>query len=69
MTQEEIIQELFKARVSQGIGRVELATACGHHESQILRTELGHMKQREIKFELICDVAEALGYKLALVKK
>jgi predicted transcriptional regulator len=69
MTQEEIIAELFKARVTQRIGRVDLATMCGHHESQILRTELGQVSPRQTKLQLVCDVADALGYELALVKK
>jgi hypothetical protein len=69
MTNEEIIRELFKTRVNRRIGRVELATMCGHHESKILRTELGKQSPKFTKMQFVCDVADALGLEIVLRPK
>jgi predicted transcriptional regulator len=66
MTQEEIIQELFKARVTSRMSQVDLGMMAGYHESQILRTERGKIAP---KLAMVCDLADALGLEVVLRPK
>lgn len=66
MTQEEIIQKLFEARVTSRMTQVDLGLAAGYHESQILRAERGKLKP---KLQQVCDMATALGLELVLRPK
>ena len=66
MTQEEIIQKLFEARVSSRITQIDLGFAAGYHESQILRTERGKIAP---KLGMVCDLADALGLEIVVRPK
>jgi predicted transcriptional regulator len=66
MTQEEIIQELFKARVTSRMTQVDLGVVAGYHESQILRTERGKIAP---KLGMVCDLADALGLEIVVRPK
>ena len=66
MTQEEIIQELFKARVTNRISQFDLGLAAGYNPSQILRTERGHITPR---LGMVCDIADALGLEIVVRPK
>lgn len=66
MTQAEIIQELFKARVSSRITQIELGVMAGYDKTQILRAEKGQITPR---LQQVCDMADALGYELILQRK
>lgn len=66
MTQEEIIQELFKARVTNRMSQTDLGVVAGYNRSQVARTELGHITPR---LGMVCDLADALGLEIVVRPK
>jgi transcriptional regulator with XRE-family HTH domain len=68
MTQpKDIIEELRRARVNQGIAQFDLAETSGYDRVTIARYESGCRVPAQL--QLLCNWAEALGHDLVLVKK
>ena len=68
MTQpKDIIQELRRARVNQGMAQFDLAEASGYNRSVLAKYETSHSYPAHL--QKLCNWAEALGYDLTLVKK
>jgi transcriptional regulator with XRE-family HTH domain len=64
---KDIIGELRRARVNQGIAQFDLAEASGYHRSIIAAYECGCRVPAQL--QMLCNWAEALGHDLVLVKK
>jgi transcriptional regulator with XRE-family HTH domain len=68
MTQpKDIIEELRRSRVSQGIAQFDLAETSGYSRISLARYEAGKYVPEHL--QMLCDWAEALGHDLVLVKK
>jgi transcriptional regulator with XRE-family HTH domain len=67
MTQpKDIIDELRRSRVSQGIAQFDLAEVSGYNRGTIAKYETGRGTP---SLHMACNWAESLGCKLVLVKK
>jgi transcriptional regulator with XRE-family HTH domain len=66
MTQEEIIQKLFEARVCKRMSQNDLGEASGYNRSQVVRAELG---QSTPSLRMACNWAEALGLEIVVRPK
>lgn len=67
MTQpKDIIEELRRARVNQGIAQFDLAETSGYSRSTIAKFETGRGTP---SMHMACNWADALGFEIVLVKK
>jgi transcriptional regulator with XRE-family HTH domain len=66
MNQREIIDKLFKARVSNRISQLTLSEDLGYHFTLIQRAEKGN---RTPRLQEACDWAEALGLEIVVRPK
>lgn len=66
MTRKDIMNRLRDIRKLQGTTQGALSEAAGYNRVHLLRCEKGF---RSPRLDMACDLAEALGYELVLVRK
>lgn len=64
---KDLIDELRRSRVSQGIAQFDLAEASGYDRGTFARYESGY--RVPVQFQLLCDWAEVLGHDIVLKAK